>query len=667
MPDMIKAILKYSLVLIILVSLSTIVSCNRNKSAKDNEEQLSINKELQTLLDKAMFAREEGHKDDAIILFKKCIEVPEKGSDSVTASLVSRAMIELYNTYQWAERWHEGADWFYNLYKHPTSFIAKNCKRDLSVFTAMSLSRDNMDSIAEVIIEDALCLPTYDYTPWKYYRDYAYASAILYANLSKTDQTIEYAENAIKYAEQSESQGNNEPIGKSYVISLLGNLYQRNGCLKEGSDLIRQSISSAVEQKDTLAQINGYNALTEMMLYWGITTQANEYSRQSISLLNEYSGLIEDPLVAAISYAYRGRVMASQKSDSAMYYWHRAEEISSKMPYDFGMDDLDMLISEYNLDIPDSIPSVKNRLLRVVKGGSHGNVAKAYHLLARIAKDEGDGKSAAMYADSMYVANLAANKRTPIPGGNAFGLSLALENNDNDKIKLFSQAFLDEYGANTDPLNTRQLTEIVARHYLSEKNAEVAMEKTKMKNRFLFLIIILSGSILLTIFVILSMLYRSRLAKTQQLLLEQRLDSLLSSNSIIKAKLETELKRNSEIQGRLDMLVSDDSNRHKIGADAISKVKTSDGLGDFLVRFNMLYPSFISSLKNKVPDIGKREQLLCMLMVLGCDSEQISNLMNVAPKSVNMARWRLRKKFGLTSDQSLDELIKSLAEESASK
>ena len=55
-----------------------------------------------------------------------------------------------------------------------------------------------------------------------------------------------------------------------------------------------------------------------------------------------------------------------------------------------------------------------------------------------------------------------------------------------------------------------------------------------------------------------------------------------------------------------------------------------------------------------------------MLIVLGCDTEQISNLMCVAPKSVNMARWRLRKKLGLTSDQSLDVLVRDMAEESGS-
>lgn len=658
-------ILKHILLVIVSIGFFLIVSCNGKQEGNNKEELLGINRELQTLLDKAMLAREEGHKDDAILLFKKCIEVPENGSDSLTMTLVSNAMIELYNTYQWAERWHEGAEWFYNLYKNPTPFIAQNCRRDLSVFTAMGLSRDNKDSIAEVIIEDALRMPARNYTPWKYYRDYAYASAILYTNLAKTDQNIRYAENAIKYAELSESQAEiRKPIGKSYVISMLGNLYQRSGRLKEGSDLIRQSISSAIVQKDTLAQINGYNDLTKMMLYWDITTQANEYSRQAMSLLKEYSGLVKDPLVVAIAYAYRGRVMAAQKSDSVMYFWHKAEEISSKMPYDFGMDDLDLLISEYYMDVRDSISSVKRRLMRVVEGAAKENVAKAYHLLAKIAKEEDDEKAAVMYADSMYVANMSAHRKLPIPGGNAFGLALALENGDNDKVKMFSRAFLNEYAANTDPLNTRQLTEIVARHYLSEKNTEVAMEKEKMKNRFLILTIILAASILLTIFVILSMLYRSRLAKAQQLLLEERLDSLLSSNSIIKEKLESELKKNSEMQGRLDLLVSDDINRQKIGADAISRVKTSDGLSDFLVRFNMLYPSFISNLRNKVPDIGKREQLLCMLMALGCDSEQISNLMNVAPKSVNMARWRLRKKFGLTSDQSLDDLIKSLAEES---
>lgn len=656
--------LKYCLRTLILLCFFLTSSCTVENVIEKRDKMSDSNKEMTTLCQEAISARESGEKDTAIQLFKNCIAKGCNGGDSITATIMSEAMIELYNTYQWAEKWHEGAEWFDSLYSKPTPFIAENCQRDLCVFTAMSLSRDSRDSIAEVIIEQALLLPAPNYSPWKYFRDYAYASAILYANPQKTAQTIKYAEKALKYADQSESMKNaREAEGKSYVISILGNLYKRSGRLKEGSDLIRESIANAVEQDDTLAQINGYNALTEMMLYWGIHTQADEYSQKSISLLNKYSGLVKDPLVAAISYAYRGRSKVSQKSDSIMYFWNKAEEISSKMPYTFGMDELDLLISEYYMNMHDSLPEAKKRLSRVVRNASKENVAKAYHFLARIALEEGNENAATMYADSMQMASLSAHRRTHIPGGNVLGLSLALKNNDYDKIKTFSHAFLEEYSANTDPMNTRQLTEIVARHYLSEKNIEVAMEKAKMKNRFLVTIITSAGLILIAILAVISMLYRSRLAKTQKLLLEQRLNTLLSSNSIISKKLENEKKKNTEIQNRLDLLVNDNTERQKIGADAISKVKTSDGLGDFLIRFNILYPSFISNLKKRAPDIGKREQLLCMLIVLECDTEQISNLMSVAPKSVNMARWRLRKKFGLAPDQSLDELIRSLAEE----
>lgn len=664
---MMNMFLKYSLLTLIGLILSAVSSCSHDRQKTGNDEMEKIDREMKSLIDNAISERSAGDVDAAIRMLGKCIGMPGKEEGSSSAALVSQAMLQLYNTFQSAGRWHEGAVWFDSLYRHTPPFIAENCRRDLSVFTAMSLSRDGRDSIAEAIIEKALRLPAHDYTAWKYYRDYAYASAIIYADLGKTDRSIKYAEKALEYARQCESDKDpDKSNGKSYVISILGNLYKRSGRLKEGSALIREGIENAVAQDDTLAQINGYNALTEMMLYWGINTQANDYSRKAMSLLDSYTGLIEDPLVAAITYAYRGKVKSLQKADSAMYFWHKAEEISGKLPYTFGMDELDLLVSEYYLETHDGFPEAKGRLRRVVANASEDVAAKAYCLLARISREEGDESAAVMYADSMLVARQSARKKAFIPGGNALGLAIAIENGDDGKTRLFSKALLEEYEDNTDPMNTRQLTEIVARHYLSEKDIEVALEKDKMRDRIILIGIILGGSVLVAVLVIISMLYRSRLAKARQLLLEQRLNSLLSSNSIIMTRLEKEQKRNSEIQSRLDMIVGSSVERRKIGADAISKVKTSDGLGDFLVRFNILYPSFISNLKRQAPDIGKREQLLCMLIVLGCDTEQISNLMCVAPKSVNMARWRLRKKLGLTSDQSLDVLVRDMAEESGS-
>lgn len=655
--------IKYIFILIAALYLWGMTSCEEKKEVNTENHLTGINEEIRNLLNKAEKARKEGRKDDAIILFKKCIDVPEGGSDSVTANLVARAMLELFNTYQWAEEWHEGAAWFDRLYQKPTNFISRTCMRDLGVFTAMSLSRDNMDSIAEVIIEKSLSLPAINYTPWKYYRDYAYASAIMYANPLKTDKAIEYAKNAIRYADlYKSSTGDNEAIGKSYVVSTLGKLYQRSGRLKEGSDLIRESIAEAIAQKDTLAQINGYNALTGMMLYWGVFTQATEYSDMAMAALQNFSGLVKDPLVEAMAYTLKGRVVASQGGDSVMYFWNKAEEMASKMPYNYGADELDLLIGEYFMNIPDSTPKAKKRLLKVIDGGTRENVAKAYHLMARIARREGDAQLAVEYADSMYAANMSGGRGKHVAGGNAFALSLALENDDAGKIKLYSKAFLEEYGRDTNPMDTRQLTEIVARHYLNEKNNEVAMEKAKIESRFMIMVIILSSAIVLLIMAVISMVYRNRLARTRKQLLEARLNSLLSSNSIIRSRLENERKKNSEIQGNLELIVNNGHERQKIGAEALSRIKTSDGMGDFLNMFNVLYPSFLQNLKERVPDIGKREQLLSMLIVLGCDSERISNLMNITPKSVNMARWRLRKKLALTPEQSLDDIIKSLAD-----
>ncbi|MGL4491622.1 MAG: tetratricopeptide repeat protein, partial [Tannerellaceae bacterium] len=80
----------------------------------------------------------------------------------------------------------------------------------------------------------------------------------------------------------------------------------------------------------------------------------------------------------------------------------------------------------------------------------------------------------------------------------------------------------------------------------------------------------------------------------------------------------------------------------------------------FRQRFEQLHPRFLPALKERIPNIGRKEELLSMLIVLEQDNHQIAALMGIAHSSVNMARYRLRQKFGLDKEESLDDVIKSM-------
>ncbi|MFN3554976.1 MAG: LuxR C-terminal-related transcriptional regulator [Bacteroidales bacterium] len=49
-----------------------------------------------------------------------------------------------------------------------------------------------------------------------------------------------------------------------------------------------------------------------------------------------------------------------------------------------------------------------------------------------------------------------------------------------------------------------------------------------------------------------------------------------------------------------------------------------------------------------------------MLVRLNLSSKEIATLMNISPKSVEIARYRLRKKLGLRERESMGDLLKSI-------
>ena len=80
----------------------------------------------------------------------------------------------------------------------------------------------------------------------------------------------------------------------------------------------------------------------------------------------------------------------------------------------------------------------------------------------------------------------------------------------------------------------------------------------------------------------------------------------------------------------------------------------------FRRRFIMVYPEFLHNLRREIPNIGTRMELFCMLIALDQNTSQVSDVLNVNANSVKMMRYRVRQRFNLGPDDSLEERIKAL-------
>ncbi|MCF6341869.1 MAG: PAS domain S-box protein [Bacteroidales bacterium] len=78
------------------------------------------------------------------------------------------------------------------------------------------------------------------------------------------------------------------------------------------------------------------------------------------------------------------------------------------------------------------------------------------------------------------------------------------------------------------------------------------------------------------------------------------------------------------------------------------------------MKLEKLYPGFFEKLLSKHPTLTPKEIKLCAYLRLNLSSKEISGLQNIAYKSVEIARVRLRKKLKLSRENRLVDYIKGV-------
>lgn len=132
-------------------------------------------------------------------------------------------------------------------------------------------------------------------------------------------------------------------------------------------------------------------------------------------------------------------------------------------------------------------------------------------------------------------------------------------------------------------------------------------------------------------------------------------ENLASTNE----KLTQTYAEKEMISQEFNDILSDKNNRQELET-LTPQILQKYGESKFRQRFDLLYPLFLPRLREKVPGVTRREELLSMLIVLKQDNKEIAELFAIAPRSVLMLRHRFRQKIGIAADYSLENFIEDL-------
>lgn len=589
-----------------------------------------------SLFQEARRLQREGQFDEAISAYRNYL-TGTTGKENLTDdqfTTYTDALVQLMNSFQSKGEPVECISVLQEVFMD-SPILQDECLRDFYSVMGYALSRtEDMDKAEEVTLK-ALTLPLHRATPERYFRDYAYAAAVFYSNPEYQDEVIEWCHEALIQAKVCKNTS-----GQQWVMSMLGSLYKRNGDLNGALELYQQSLDDSRSRGDELGVLNSLSSLTDLFLYWDIPEYADMYASEAVEV--ERGMKQKNPMVSAQTYINKGRALYQLgKEDSVSFYIGQARELCEALPYNSGMVDIDLLSSDIIY------------LQRVTRQGTAANRAKAYHSLAQTYLENGQEKEAEVMLDSLQTILNHSDSPTQILHIDYKPiLDHYLKKDNHIKVRQYVELMIHEQQAFKERGINYNLVEAIVELQTGNRLQELKIVQLRHANQRLWLLNYFVISLIIIAVVVILLIYQNKRHKIQMRQADDRYSYVLQ-------KLNQSNMEKEKISQEVNEFLRDKDNRQELETLTPHVLKES-GETKFRQCFELLNPLFLHRLREKVPSVTRREELLSMLIALHQDNKEIADLLAIAPRSVLMLRHRFRQKIGMNTDVSLENFIEDL-------
>jgi tetratricopeptide (TPR) repeat protein len=257
---------------------------------------------------------------------------------------------------------------------------------------------------------------------------------------------------------------------------------------------------------------------------------------------------------------------------------------------------------------------------------------------------------------------------------------------------------LKNYSSVKDTLFNREKIEVVREleiQYQTEKTTkDLEVQKSKVSilkrsnNLFTFLVVALVVIVLLIVLLGITWQKRTHLTNQKNLEIAEKNRQLAESNQkateaeLERTKLEQErtiselnFKRKELTQLALhinqqnDFLESLKNNLKEVSTspevkslerELDTKLNLDKQREDFELNIDLINEDFYRKLTERFPQLSENEKKLCAMIRLNLSSKEIAAVQNISSKSVDMNRYRMRKKLNLNNDEDLGKFLSDL-------
>lgn len=190
---------------------------------------------------------------------------------------------------------------------------------------------------------------------------------------------------------------------------------------------------------------------------------------------------------------------------------------------------------------------------------------------------------------------------------------------------------------------------------------KLQLEKKSQKNQRNFAI---AGIIILSMLGIMLINRQRQKHNQKQALLEQEKKHIELEIASAQAQLSMftqSIQEKSNLIERLEQQMSENQSsalqQEMLNELSEITILTDEDWDKFKKLFEKIYPMLFERLKAKAPDITMAEQRMAALTRLRLTARQMAAIQGISADSVHKSRQRLRQRFGINTDISLDEFI----------
>ena len=231
-----------------------------------------------------------------------------------------------------------------------------------------------------------------------------------------------------------------------------------------------------------------------------------------------------------------------------------------------------------------------------------------------------------------------------------------------DYHKLHDEILGEENIERMNELEVQYQTEKKEKELIIKQNEIKLLEERKQKaeNRVLFFIITAIGILLFALAVFYGLRQKIKRNKIERSKLDSDLafkEKELTTHALHLAhKNEVLLNLKSQLK-ELKSKSSNSKSYQQVINTINLDINNDNNWEQFKNYFEDVHKDFNSKVMNNYPKVSTNDLRLMSLLKMNLSSKEIANILNISIEGVKKARYRLRKKLNLSTEESLQELV----------